>query len=206
MFIVYSPEGRNRVTSAQGFPKLKVDPTKETLALGESEMDQLPLNPVQKREGRSQSALKQYQAVQHPPRTPVVKISEMMVSPVITIEQHQTIEDAWKLIKNAKIHHLPVLNEDGRLVGLLTSHDLLSLKYEANPSVRDNEMIVSDWMKKEVVTTKADTDIRRVAYVMSEYNLSCLPIMSELDEVVGMVTQSDIVRRLGQSPPLEVYA
>jgi len=61
-------------------------------------------------------------------------------------------------------------------------------------------------MKKEVVTTKADTDIRRVAYVMSEYNLSCLPIMSELDEVVGMVTQSDIVRRLGQSPPLEVYA
>lgn len=206
MFIVYSPEGRNRVTAAQGFPKLKVDPTKETLALGESEMDQLHLNPVQWAKGHSQEALKQYQSVQHRPRSPVVRISEIMVSPVISIEQDQSIAEAWHLMTTAKVNHLPVLDLDGHLVGLITSYDLLYLSFEAEQPVVTDTLKVVDWMKSEVVTTKGDTDIRKVAFVMSEYHLSCLPIMSEVDEVIGIVTQSDIVRRLGQAPPLEVYA
>lgn len=206
MFIVYSPEGRNRVTAAQSFPGLKVDRSKEALAVGESEMDQLSLKPVQKRQERSQSALKQYDAVKNPPRTPVVKISEIMVAPVITIEQTQSIDDAWTLFENAKIHHLPVMDDLGVLVGILTTFDLLSILFERGAGVATDQITVADWMKKEVVTTKVDTDIRRVAFVMSEYHLSCMPIMSEVDEVVAIVTQSDIVRRLGQSPPLEVYA
>ncbi|PLA74314.1 hypothetical protein CYQ88_06390 [Hydrogenovibrio sp. SC-1] len=206
MFIVYSPEGRNRVTAAQSFPELKVDRTKETLALGESEMDQMPLRAVQQRQGHSRSALKQYDAVQHPPRTPVVKIAEIMVAPVITIELTQSIDEAWALFENAKIHHLPVMDDLGVLVGILTTFDLLTILFERGAGVATDQITVADWMKKEVVTTKVDTDIRRVAYVMSEYHLSCMPIMSEVDEVVGIVTQSDIVRRLGQAPPLEVYA
>ena len=216
MFIVYSPEGRNRVTAAQGHPGLKVDPTKETLSLGDSEMDQLPLKPVQQHKGQSQSqsqsALKEYQSVQQPPRTLVVKVSEIMVFPVITIAQNQTLAEAWQLMKKSKIKHLPVLNEAGHLSGLLTSFDLLSFKFETNPSPNpnpnqtDDQVVVSDRMRTEVVTTKMDTDIRRVAYVMGEYHLSCLPIMSEVDEIVGIVTQSNIVQRLGQAPPLEVYA
>lgn len=212
MFIVYSPEGRNRVTEAQGHPGLKVDRTKETLSLGESEMDQLPLKSMQQHKGQShsqsqsQSALKEYQSVQQPPRTLVVKVSEIMVSPVITIAQNQTLAEAWQLMKSAKISHLPVLNEEGHLSGLLTSFDLLSFKFETNPDQTDDQFMVSDRMKAEVVTTKMDTDIRRVAYVMGEYHLSCLPIMSEVNEIVGIVTQSNIVQRLGQAPPLEVYA
>lgn len=207
MFIVYSPEGRNRVTAAQSFPKLKVDRTKEALALGESEMDQLHLNAVQSGKGHSQEALKQYESVQHQqPRSIVVKISEIMVEPVITITPDQSISEAWQLMKNSKVNHLPVVDLDGHLVGLITSYDLLYLSFEAEKPVVTDTLNVADWMKSEVVTTKGDTDIRKVAFVMSEYHLSCLPIMSEVDEVIGIVTQSDIVRRLGQAPPLEVYA
>lgn len=210
MFVVYSPEGRNYISAGQPLPDLKVDRSQKVLAEGDSEMDQFTL-PAKSREGRdpkSHNAIEQYQQVQSPTeRQVVVKVAEIMSQPVMTIEQEATITQAWERMQQSNVHHLPVVNETGRLIGLLTHIEILQ-RVITNPKGMIEEAMpetVADVMIREVITTKVETDIRKVAFVMSEYAVGCLPIMSEQEDVIGVVTLSDIVRRLAELPPLEIY-
>ncbi|MDG4812992.1 CBS domain-containing protein [Hydrogenovibrio sp. 3SP14C1] len=211
MFIVYSPEGRNFIGDKQRMPGLKVDPVNRVLPIGDSEMDQ-QLNfeeTYPSPQGASKSALEQYESVQHEKeRTLVVKVSDIMVQPVITVTADRSLVEAWEIMRNSNIQHLPVVNESSDLIGLISAHDILMrgiMDAEGNiEEIRDGN--IADVMNEEVITTKVNTDIRRVAFVMSEYGLGCLPIMSEVDTVIGIVTLSDIVRRLAEQPPLEIYA
>jgi len=211
MFIVYSPEGRNFIGDKQKMPGLRVDPVNKGLPIGDSEMDeQLHLEEeYAPAKGKSKAALAQYESVQHEKeRKLVVKVSDIMVQPVITITADRSLVDAWGVMRHSNIQHLPVVNESSALIGLISAHDILMrgiIDTHGNiEEIRDGT--VSDAMNEEVITTKVDTDIRRVAFVMSEYGLGCLPIMSEVDTVIGIVTLSDIVRRLAEQPPLEIYA
>lgn len=211
MFIVYSPEGRNFIGDKQRMPGLRVDPVNRVLPIGDSEMDQqldLEEEFVQAK-GKSKAALEQYASVQHEKeRKLVVKVSDIMVQPVITVTEDRSLVEAWEMMRNSNIQHLPVVNESSALIGLISAHDILMrgiMDTEGNiEEIRDGT--VADVMSREIITTKIDTDIRRVAYVMSEYALGCLPIMSEVDTVIGIVTLSDIVRRLAEEPPIEIYA
>ncbi|QBZ83406.1 Magnesium transporter MgtE [Hydrogenovibrio crunogenus] len=211
MFIVYSPEGRNFIGDKQRMPGLRVEPVNRVLPIGDSEMDeQLNLEEEYASvRGKSKEALAQYESVQHEKeRKLVVKVSDIMVQPVITVTADLTLVEAWEMMRHSNIQHLPVVNESSALIGLISAHDILMrgiMDTEGNiEEIRDGT--VADAMNEEVITTKVDTDIRRVAYVMSEYALGCLPIMSEVDTVIGIVTLSDIVRRLAEEPPLEIYA
>ncbi len=209
MFIVYTPEGRNRIQPGELAPQLKVAQTKRVNPVGQSEMDQMHFEEAMAQvHEKTQPALKEYQSIQNKSeRKPVVKVYEIMTQPVITIGEETSLGQAWQKMVESHVHHLPVVDEVGELVGLVSSHDILMRSVVGGNGQLDigGEGLVTEVMTEQVVTTKAETDIRRVAQVMSEYNLGCIVIMSDAESIRGIVTLSDIVRRLSESPPLEIY-
>lgn len=65
---------------------------------------------------------------------------------------------------------------------------------------------VADVMTSPVVSTDPITDIRRAARVLLDYRLSGLPVVNEQEELVGILTRSDILRALVNDPPLSLWA
>ena len=208
MFVVYSPEGRNHIASTHSLPELKMSKTQHALAQGQSEMDEFRLDDQYINQGQASFALQQYETVQHDHESKlVVKVHEIMSYPVTTILQSASLQEAWQVMREAEINHLPVKSEVGELVGVLSSETILTraILNESGELEEIRAETVQQHMQDEVVTTKIEMDIRKVAYVMGYYHIDCLPIMSETDELVGIVTTSDIVKRVAEDPPLELY-
>ncbi|WP_319381704.1 CBS domain-containing protein [Thiomicrorhabdus sp.] len=209
MFIVYSPEGQNLIGSVQNLPDLKIDPAKQvhaTAAAPESfERSGLESSNLPK---AKRSAVDAYQSNRANPqmRRTVVRVDEIMSSPVITVEADQTIEQAWELMSQHKVTYLPVV-EAGRLVGMCTWVNLLE-QVLVNPTGETETAVteaVSSVMHKQVVTTSPDTDVRHVAKVFTRYDIRAVVVMNEGTQISGIVTEGDLVRCLAAEPPIELY-
>jgi len=209
MFIVYSPEGQSFIGAAQNLPALKVDPAKRINKIEAAELEELKVDLQQAHSGNTKqnSAVNAYKVNQkESQRRLLVKGAEIMSSPVITIEEGSSLEDAWNLMQKHNIKHLPVLSE-GQLVAMCSKTDLLTrmivnAKGELE-GVKPEK--VSQVMKTGVVTTALETDIRHIALALTDYDIDALVIMGEYQKILGIVTESDLINRLAQEPPIELY-
>jgi CBS-domain-containing membrane protein len=136
----------------------------------------------------------------------VVKVAEIMSSPVETIDIDDSLETAWQLMQKHSIKHLPVI-DNGELVGICSQTNLLGRVIVSNSGELEGVKPekVGQVMQSEVVTTSLDTDIRHVAQVLTEYQIDALLIMSEYHKILGIVTESDLISRLAKEPPVELY-
>lgn len=131
-----------------------------------------------------------------------VKVSDWMTSNVITTNRNTSISNAHQVMREYNVRRLPVV-EDKKLVGLVTIGDVR----EASPSDATTlsiwelnylwaQLVVEKVMTHNVYTVKADTPILDAAEMMLEYKISGLPVVNEDDELVGVITESDIFRML----------
>ncbi len=213
MFIVYSPAGRNRVGMSRVVPNLRVDPSKEVNKVDKPNLDRFKMDDeefvlVDRKSQPFNPAIKQYESTMYPVQGKklIVKASEIMSDKVIVIPKDMPISEAWEVMKSNNVRHLPVV-ENSLLIGLCSSSSILfrSILSKDGRLEKIKDETVEQVMEDEVITTQAHVDIRKVAYMMSEYNLGCLPIMSEAGNLIGIVTLSDIVKRLSEEPPIELY-
>lgn len=212
MFIVYTPEGRNSIGVKYLKPELKVTPVPKAPDIGDTEFDQLNLE-IQQAEGSKKShqkAIEQYNSVKDNGHgQPLVRVGEIMTSPVVTIAENASLNDAWSLMAERDIHHLPVLNTEGILVGIISFLEILkraivSLDGQLE-EIKDEQ--IAQFMQREVVTTNPSMDIRKVALVMTNYGIGSMVIVDQASgALLGMVTLSDLVRRLAEDPPITIYA
>lgn len=126
-------------------------------------------------------------------------IGRIMHTELITIHPDASLVEANDLIKNKNIDHLLVVNDKGKLVGLLSDRDLK--QYWASPatSLSSHELTyllekiaVKSIMVEAIVTVGVDTTIERAAYIMQTNNINSLPVM-EKDELVGIITSTDVM-------------
>lgn len=210
MFVIYTPQGSNAVNPDALQSSLKLSPVQKVNPVERSELEQMHsgVDGAPQHNAKNNAALKQYQTMQQGEneRILVVKANDIMSQPVVFIDKRLSLEDAWELMRDKNIHHLPVV-ESGQLVGLCTASCILARaildKTGELEEIKDET--VEQMMVQEVITTHRHTDIRKIAMVMSQYKLGCVPIVSKSGEVIGMVTLSDIVRRLSVEPPLGIY-
>jgi acetoin utilization protein AcuB len=113
-----------------------------------------------------------------------------------------SIADASNLMKQEKVHRLPVLDKDKKLVGLLTEKDILYASPSPASSLSIHEMAyllskltVKKLMSKNVVTINKDTTVEEAARMMVDQDLSCLPVL-EGDKLIGIVSKSDMFKIL----------
>jgi acetoin utilization protein AcuB len=130
-----------------------------------------------------------------------MRIKEMMTKNPVTIEPDTLVLDARRIMKEKNIHRLPVI-EKGKLIGIVTKHDLLdAAPSPATPvSVHDlnyllSKMKVKEIMKKNPVTVTPNTPFEDALRVGQEKKIGSFPVV-ENGKLVGITTESDIVRYL----------
>jgi acetoin utilization protein AcuB len=113
-----------------------------------------------------------------------------------------SLADATALMKQEKVHRLPVLNKEKQLVGLITEKDILYASPSPASSLSIHEMAyllsrltVGKLMNKNVVTIEKNTTVEEAARLMVDQDLSCLPVL-ESGKLIGIITKSDMFKIL----------
>ncbi|MBI9096150.1 MAG: CBS domain-containing protein [Sphaerochaeta sp.] len=129
-------------------------------------------------------------------------IERRMTRNPVTATPDMSISEASTLMKQEKVHRLPVLDKDKKLVGLITEKDILYASPSPASSLSIHEMAyllskltVKKLMSKNVVTITKDTTVEEAARMMVDQDLSCLPVL-EGDKLIGIVSKSDMFKIL----------
>jgi len=130
-----------------------------------------------------------------------------MTSPAITVTPQTHCKDAAALMVRHRISALPVVDEGGRLVGLVSEADLLPLETTPDPRSQERPLpprtmplprTVDEVMSPEVYTVDEDTDLGIVAQRMLEAHVKRFPVMRG-DRVAGVVSRHDLVKVIART-------
>ena len=117
-------------------------------------------------------------------------VRNRMSRPAVTVRQDADFQKALALMQEKRLRRLPVVADDGHLVGIVVERDLLvaAMRY------LQSRVEVGDVMTRNVVTVGPDTDLNEVARTMLERKIGGLPVV-EHGRLVGIITESDIFKR-----------
>jgi len=140
-----------------------------------------------------------------------------MTRKIITVEKDTPVSELAELLWEKKISGVPVVDENGKLLGVVTESDLIdqnkkvhiptvmtildSMIFLENPAKLDKELkkmtgtTVGDIYTSEIVTVNNDTPVYEVATIMANKNLHTLPVV-ENGKLVGVIGKADIIRNL----------
>ena len=118
----------------------------------------------------------------------IVKRAENgMIYDPVTIRRGSTVKDALAIMSEYHIGGIPVVDEDNRLVGIVTNRDL---RFE-----RRLDRQIDDVMTKEnLVTTHQQTDLSAAAQILQENKIEKLPVVDKDNHLVGLITYKDITK------------
>jgi CBS domain-containing protein len=131
-----------------------------------------------------------------------VPVQRWMRQPVVTIDAALPVRDAVALMRERGLRHLPVLDADKRLVGIVTDRDLRQLMFDVALGRADEEtaqrgaLPVRQVMTWGVVTVTPTTELREAVAVMRERRLGALPVVDATGRVVGILTERDLLAAL----------
>jgi len=106
-----------------------------------------------------------------------------------TVSQHANVFEAAVLMNEHKIGSLLVI-QDGRLIGILTERDILRRVVAEERDARHTS--VGEVMTRDVVCCRLHTDMEEARVVMRDQRIRHLPVMSEQEEVVGLISIGDL--------------
>jgi len=123
-----------------------------------------------------------------------------MSKPVITIDINNSMNDAINLLKEHNIRTLPVMKND-KLVGIVTDRDLKRASASDATSLEIYELLylissikIKDIMTKDLITVPLDYTIEETAETLLKHKISGVPIIDHEDDLIGIITKSDIFR------------
>ena len=130
-------------------------------------------------------------------------IKDWMSKTPVTVKPATSIMKAAKLMKENGFRRLPVIDDDGRLVGIVSDRDIK----EASPSKATtldmhelyyllSEIKAGDIMTKTVITVGPDDTVEKAAVLMLRHNVGGMPVVDAKGLVVGVITDSDIFKVL----------
>ena len=124
----------------------------------------------------------------------------MTINPVTTTPDMGVFE-AFELMKNEGVQRLPVLDNDGNLVGIISEKNITSAAADRKVSIVEFALLLSkikvgDVMTKEVITVSMDDPVELAARKMSDNDISILPVVDNDGKLVGIVSRSDLFRLL----------
>ncbi|MBN2306951.1 CBS domain-containing protein [Candidatus Peregrinibacteria bacterium] len=143
-----------------------------------------------------------------------------MTKKVISVKENDSIKKVFKLMDEHGILGIPVLNEEGAVIGMVTETDLIdhftTLKTprgisilgsivfldnitDFNKHLKDHcAELVKDVMSKEVATIMHNKTLSDAINSMSEKEVSRLPVVGDKGELVGIITRKDIVHQIAK--------
>lgn len=145
-------------------------------------------------------------------------VADVMSHDPIVVKPETPIKEAIKILAERRISGLPVVDNAGKLVGVISETDLLwqetgveppvyimfldSVIYLENPARHDKELhkalgqTVEEVMSADPVTVSPDQPLRKAAKLMQEKSIRRLAVTDETGKVIGILTPGDIVRAM----------
>ena len=142
-----------------------------------------------------------------------ISVSDIMTVNVITVKKDADIHEVSKLLSENKISGLPVVDDESRVIGIITEADVLSMAGMKHGhtfkdiirhilgeplSERKAGNRVKDVMTSPAITIKPDADIREVARILDERRIKRLPVVDDENQLIGIISRADIVRVTGK--------
>jgi CBS domain-containing protein len=123
-----------------------------------------------------------------------IKVEEFMSTDLFTVQRDDLIELVAEIMDWRRIRYMPVENNKGELIGLISSRMLLRHFARRNKSEdASGSTLVSDIMIEKPVTVTPDTSILDAMHKMQQHRIGCLPVVKG-KELVGIITEMDFLR------------
>jgi CBS domain-containing protein len=118
-------------------------------------------------------------------------VGQFMTEDLFTVRPDDIVDFAATLMDWRHVRHVPVENDSGRLVGLVSHRALLRLVAQGRVG-REHKVTVSEIMNRQPITVRPDTPTVEAIRLMREHKLACLPVTSGA-RLVGIVTEHDLI-------------
>jgi CBS domain-containing protein len=119
-----------------------------------------------------------------------LKVADIMTKRIITAAKSEMVNHAERRMLESDIRHLPVVDGEGHLIGILSDRDVL----RAFEMSRDKAVPISDVMTEDVLTVRPETRACEATQLMLDRRIGALPVVDQEMHVVGVVTETDFLR------------
>ncbi len=148
-------------------------------------------------------------------------VADVMTRDPITVQPDAPLKDAIQILADKRISGLPVVDQSGKLVGVISETDLMwresgvtppayimlldSVIYLENPARYDRDLhkalgqSVGEVMSRDPVTISPDKTLREAARILHERSVHRLPVIDDQHRIVGILTRGDVVRAMADA-------
>ncbi|MEJ5225649.1 MAG: CBS domain-containing protein, partial [Anaerolineales bacterium] len=150
-------------------------------------------------------------------------VEEVMTREVVTLSPAQPVAAAWKKMLDTLIKAMPVVTDEGQVVGMLTDEDLLEraglqqrlsvaerldshMLDEELSRLRQSALTVAEVMTKPAITIRAKDSLGQAAARMAKAGIKRLPVLDEHGKLTGVLSRIDILRLLTEKTPGKLTA
>lgn len=122
-----------------------------------------------------------------------VQVKDYMSEFFLKISMHTDLFKAIDMLLEYKLSALPVVNDEGQLVGVISEGDCLKAILSLTYYEEEKGGKVNDYMCEDVITVNIDADIIGIANMIIEKDLYCLPVIQG-NKLVGQISRTDVLR------------
>ncbi len=148
-------------------------------------------------------------------------VADVMSRDPIVVKPETPLNEAVQILAQRRISGLPVVNDAGKLVGIISETDLMwqetgvtppayimfldSVIYLQNPATYERDLhkalgqTVGEVMSKNSITVSPDKTVREAAKLMQDHNVHRLPVLDSEGQVIGILTRGDVIRAMAAS-------
>lgn len=128
------------------------------------------------------------------------QVKNIMTKDVFTLNQLDSLSAAKDLMDLARIRHIPIVDDQGKFVGLLTHRDILAATISGLAGIDretqdeiESGIPIREIMQTDVVTVGAELSLKEAARLLLEEKYGCLPVVCE-EKLCGIITEADFLR------------
>ncbi len=143
----------------------------------------------------------------------MMNLDFIMSTDLKTVAPEETLATVRTIMHDYRIHHVPVVDDEEKLVGLVTLTDVLaatdSILRDEKSRLHATEIKVADIMRRDLATIDEHASLRQAALFIEKHQIGCLPVVTD-GNLRGIVTDSDFVsvainllEQIEEAEPLE---
>ena len=120
---------------------------------------------------------------------PAMKVESLMTTALVTVRENDSIATADLEMKLGSLRDVPVVDDKGNLIGLLSAREVLAGLASGKKKLR-----VREYMARQVVTVTPETPVPTAIDLLLDNQFGCLPVVGSDGHLIGIVTETDLER------------
>ncbi len=132
-----------------------------------------------------------------------LSVGEVMTANPISVKIDTILKEVNQIFERENIHHVPVVDADGKFEGIISKSDMLLLldwgtKVNLPASLRKNTFLLTSNLAKDIMETRVmkvtpDDNVRKCVQIFKENYFRALPVIDENQKIVGIITTYDLM-------------